>query len=330
MSEHEFAKYVRILGKGKKSSRSLSEEEACTALTLILEHKVEPVQLGAFMMLLRVKEESPEELVGFIKATRRHLNAFFPSDFPSQVDWPSYSGKHKHHPWYLLAALALADQGIKIFMHGAAGHTQGRLYSEEVLAQLGIPISSTVAAAAVDIEKNNFAFSPLRTFCPVLHDIIDLRNTLGLRSPVHTLVRLLNPSQSAHLVTGIFHPSYRPLHQQAGLQLGYPSMAVFKGEAGEAERKPDARCLVQAINNGRLMDEEWPALMRERQAKAQSLTVPHLAEFWQGKVNDDYGEQAVIGTMAIILKQINQYENQADAMEAAQEYWAQRNLSTIS
>lgn len=72
--EHSFAPYVRILGKGKSGSRSLSQDEARHAFSLILRAEVEPLQLGAFLMLLRVKEETAEELAGFILACRDEMS----------------------------------------------------------------------------------------------------------------------------------------------------------------------------------------------------------------------------------------------------------------
>jgi anthranilate phosphoribosyltransferase len=66
---------VRILGKGKRGARGLTREEARAAMTLLLEGKVEDTQLGAFLMLLRHKEESAEELAGFTEALRAHLQA---------------------------------------------------------------------------------------------------------------------------------------------------------------------------------------------------------------------------------------------------------------
>ena len=74
-AEHPFAEFVRILGKGKRGARGLSREEARAAMTLLLEGKVEDTQLGAFLMLLRHKEESAEELAGFTEALRAHLQA---------------------------------------------------------------------------------------------------------------------------------------------------------------------------------------------------------------------------------------------------------------
>ncbi|PCJ22279.1 MAG: glycosyl transferase [Gammaproteobacteria bacterium] len=336
MPEHPFAQYVRILGKGKKSSRSLTEAESYTAMSEILAGNVEPVQLGAFLMLLRVKEESPEELVGFIRATKEFIAKEFPAPFPSQIDWPSYSGKHKHQPWYLLAALLLAEHGYPIFMHGAAGHTEGRLYSEQILPELGIPVCQDLQQAAEEIKRSQFAFCPLRVFCPTLHQIIDLRNTLGLRSPVHTLARLLNPSQSSHLMVGIFHPSYRPVHLEAGQSLGYQHMAVFKGEAGEVERKPDARCTVQNLTEGAPYDEEWPPLIPFRHPKPEHISVEHLKQLWSGETkdqtngNDPYGENAIVGTVAIALKLLGKARSQEEAIRLAQQLWTNRNRNRFN
>ncbi|MDP2785557.1 MAG: hypothetical protein Q8O38_13330, partial [Sulfurimicrobium sp.] len=59
--EHPFAQYVRILGKGPNLSRALTAQETEDAVRLIMSGLVEPVQLGAFLTLLRVKTETPEE-----------------------------------------------------------------------------------------------------------------------------------------------------------------------------------------------------------------------------------------------------------------------------
>ena len=55
MSEHPFAPYVRTLGRGKRARRSLTREEAADAMAMILRGEAEPAQVGAFLMLLRVK-----------------------------------------------------------------------------------------------------------------------------------------------------------------------------------------------------------------------------------------------------------------------------------
>src|SRR5690606_2817771 len=89
-NEHPFAPYVRLLGKGRTGSRSLNREGARDALAMILGGEVSDVRLGAFLMLLRVKEESPEELAGFVAAARVTIAA---PAIAVDLDWSSYAGK---------------------------------------------------------------------------------------------------------------------------------------------------------------------------------------------------------------------------------------------
>ena len=149
MTEHPFAQYVRILGKGKSGSRSLTLEEARSAMTMLLNGEVEDVQLGAFLMLLRVKEESPEELAGFVHAVRDSLSLPWLS---VDLDWASYAGKRRQQAWYLLAALALAKSAqllpavLMVRAPAPAGLTL--LAPGQVLAQLAGEAAMAPVAAA--------------------------------------------------------------------------------------------------------------------------------------------------------------------------------------
>ena len=323
-AEHPFAEFVRILGKGKKGSRPLTQDEAYQAMYMILSDQVLPVQLGAFLMLMRVKEETPEELAGFALAARESFKRL---DTSSKVDldWSSYAGKRRHLPWFLLSALLLAENSITVFMHGASGHSEGRLYTENMLEYLGLKSATSISEARQQLEQQHFSFLSLEHFCPKLHEIIELRPILGLRSPVHTLVRLLNPFNADFSIQGIFHPGYRPVHQQAAALVKQPHMAVLKGEGGETERNPDMECLVQSVHNGELSDENWPALFRHRHVKPELLDPQQLALIWQGKTEDDFATASILGTTAIALKLLGKVDTQEQAQLLATEYWAGRD-----
>ncbi len=136
---HPFARFVNILGRGKTLTRSLTVDEAEEAMAMILAGKVLPEQLGAFLMLLRVKEESAEEIAGFVRAARARLAP--PAGAPRvDLDWSSYAGKGRQLPWFILTALVLARNGWRVFMHGAEAHTEGRIYTGEALRALGVPV----------------------------------------------------------------------------------------------------------------------------------------------------------------------------------------------
>ena len=319
--EHPFAQFVRIVGKGKNGARSLTYDEAYQAFKMILNDEVLDVQLGAFLMLLRVKEESIDELAGFVQATRDTLN-FKALDV--DLDWSSYAGKRKHYPWFLLAALTLAHHGYKIVMHGASGHTLNRVYTEQVLEYLGFPICQNQDEVEQQLQQRNFAYLPLEVISPVLSELIALRNVMGLRSPIHTLARLINPFNAKATLQAIFHPAYRSSHQQAAFKLGYQNSAVIKGEGGEFERNPDAKTLICGIKDGELYEYELPKLTDNRSPVEEELDLAVFKSVWQGQQHHEYGEIAVIETMGIALYTMRVCESYSDAMLKAKELWSNR------
>ncbi|MGR9073917.1 MAG: glycosyl transferase family protein [Gammaproteobacteria bacterium] len=326
--EHPFAEYIRILGKGKRGSRPLTREEAYRAMAMILNDQVEEVQLGAFLMLMRVKEETAEELAGFVEAARDTV--INPCEMlTADLDWSSYAGKRRHLPWFVLSALLLAENGVRVLMHGASGHTAGRLYTDAALNSVGIGCAATLAEAAGQIKDRNFSYIALKDFSPKLDRIMNLRPLLGLRSPVHTLARMVNPSSAPYSVQGIFHPGYRPVHQEAALLLKQPHMSVLKGEGGEVERNPDAACLVQSVHDGVLSDEEWPALFKKRHLKPDQLEPSLLGELWRGEYRNEFAEASVTGTAAVALKLLGKAGNREDAENLAKELWRNRDVRRL-
>lgn len=319
--EHPFAPFVRILGKGKRGARDLTREEAREAMGMLLDGQAEDTQLGAFLMLLRHKEESAAELAGFAEAIRERLQA---PPIAVDLDWPSYAGKKRHLPWYLLAAKCLAGNGVRILMHGGGAHTAGRLYSEQVLERLGIRRCENWQDVARTLDSEHLAFLPLGAWMPALQRMIDLRNVLGLRSPIHSLARILNPLGARCGLQSIFHPGYQANHREASRLLG-DSAIVIKGEGGEIEINPDSTSHLYGTADGVAWDEEWPALSAQRHVKPASLDPQHLLAVWHG-AEDAYGELAVIATMALALRGLGQPRE--TALEQARQYWDARNSSS--
>lgn len=330
-NEHPFAHYVRILGKGKTGTRSLSFEEAEEAFSMILNGQVEPLQLGAFLMLLRVKEESAEELAGFVSACRLQFelpSSIDPAMIPD-LDWSSYAGKKSQQPWYILAAWLLSQSGFSILMHGADGHTAGRLYTEPVLNELGLPVVDSLEMASTLLQHHNLVYLPLRHFCPSVHDIMQFRHLLGLRSPVNTLTRMLNPLRASHSIQSVFHPAYMRLHQGADRILGQTSAMVFKGDSGEVEIKPQADTRLTLLRDAESVEVIWPRSLQERPEAATELSAAALSHVWVGTTNDAYGELAVTHTAAAALLLMDSSLTTATALQKAQDMWAERERDSL-
>jgi anthranilate phosphoribosyltransferase len=324
---HPFARFVRLLGRGKTLARALTIEEAEEAMAMALAGETRPEQLGAFLMLLRIKEETGQEIGGFIRAARATLPA--PAGAANvDLDWPAYAGKKRQAPWFLLAALLLAQAGWRIAMHGLDGVTEGRLYAGESLAGLGVPLAAGLDEAAEHLRRRNFAYLSLERLSPELARMMALKPILGLRSPVNSLVRGLNPLSAAASLQAIFHPSYMAIHRDAALLLGDEKTIVFRGDGGENERRPNKACDTVLISGGVVEELRWPPLGDPRQAPDEDMRVERLAELWRG-AGDDYGEAAVVGTVAIALYAMGIAPDPADAEARARRLWSERDRGRL-
>jgi anthranilate phosphoribosyltransferase len=275
-------------------------------------------------MLLRIKEETAEELAGFAAAAQDSV-ALPAGNAAITLDWPTYAGKRRQLPWFILAALLLSRNGIPVLMHGTRGTKTDRVYSIDALQALGVAASDSLDSAVQAIAARNFAYVDLQTVSPRLKHILDLRRLFGLRSPINTLLRILNPGRAPYVLQSTFHPGYRQVHQQAGQLLKQAHLSVFKGEGGEIECVPDKDCQVFSLHDGVTSDETWPALHQgQRFLKDGGMDVNRLPALWRGEIDDGYGQAAVIGTTAIALRLLGRADSITAAQTLATEMWQSR------
>jgi anthranilate phosphoribosyltransferase len=327
--EHPFACYVRILGKGKSGSRALSQDEARHAFGMMLRGEAEPLQQGAFLMLLRVKEETGEELAGFVQACRDTMLAP-PGELQADLDWSSYAGKKHQHPWFILSMLLLSGAGHRVFIHGSDGHTPGRLYTEGAMRQLGLPVADDWPQVEQQLDESLLSYLPLRHFCYPLHEMMQLRPLLGLRSPVNTLARMINPLRAPSSIQSVFHPAYASLHQQTDAILGQPRALVFKGDSGEVEIKPQADTRLHLLWLGKTQELSLTRSLPLRVASKESLSVEPLKALWHGNAIDDYGLDATVATTAAALIALQAELSLESATEQANKLWQERDKSRLS
>lgn len=338
MSDHPFSEFLRILGKGPRTRRSLTCDEASRAMKMILDGQVSDKQLGAFLLLMRANGELQQELVGFLQQIESRLsNAAAHSEKPD-LDWATYSGKWRYPPYFLLALKLLAQNGYKVLLHGDSGQFTQRAYAEQWLQMLSFSDFSQ-SNSQQNWATNQVHYLPVVQLLPQVRDILHLKSELGVRTVFNTLVKLLNPLQSSAAVQGIYHKGVEQLHH-AGASVNHAKCnLVFKGEGGEAEIRPDAliKLYFSLPNQLQPIELKIPAVI-ERQTRPQTWQEEDLLKLWQGEVNDLYGEQSVIctaavGLMAMQLATCKNPENliqETDffqqAYQTAGQFWQQRNV----
>lgn len=323
--EHPFAPFIRTLGRGRRGHRDLTHEEAHAAMAMILDGQVEPVQLGAFLMLMRLKEETPEEVAGMVAAARERLPTV-PEAPTGALDWPSYAGKRRRPPWFILAQCLLADAGHPVLIHGRPGLDRDRCYTHEAYRRLGLPVAKDLDEAATLLASRGLCYLPLERIAPALDALFDLRPLLGLRSPVNTLARLLNPL-GLPSIEGIFHPGFARIHQEAAALLG-DTVAVFRGEGGEGEIRPDTETTVYLAQDGDTRTCPWPTLLSTRDARSANWSLADLCRLWHG-ADDPYGEAAVVSCTALGLFMAGAAPDPDEAVAQARALWTQRDPQRI-
>ncbi|MCV2402310.1 glycosyl transferase family protein [Marinomonas sp. C2222] len=324
-----FTQYVKILGRGKKGSRTLTVSEAHHAMSLILSGDVEPEQLGAFWMLIRIREETVEETVGFTSATREFLATKKDVNIEVDLDWPAYAGKRNELPWFLLAALALANNGVRVAMHGHAFKEENRIFVEQVIQAFKLPLCHTFDDVQEALDKHLFSYIALEDIDSKLSEMMDLKYTLGLRSPVNTVVRMMNPFSAKHSVHGVFHPGYDTLHIEASEQLKDASVLVFRGGNGEAEVNPERDVTLLKWQNGESNAASWSKAEKEHKRLKDNLDFSRLTDHWSGEHIDQFGEQAVRQTLASVAGLVYGVSSHEECLLLADEIWSKRDLQLL-
>jgi anthranilate phosphoribosyltransferase len=248
-----------------------------------------------------------------------------PHGAQADLDWPSYADAHRQLPYFVLAALLIAESGGRVLIHGIEG--TGPATTVATLGVLGITSSPSADAAQRTLERDHIAYLPLGVACPPLRRLFSLRPILGLRTGANTLARELNPFNAPAQMQGVFHPNYIESHRDSTLMLGQPRAAIFKGGAGEAQRNPQKTCRVALIENKRASEEVWPVLDDGQPYpwRDEPLDPARVAALWRGTWRSPVPEAAAIGTAAIALRVLGRAADLSAADRLARELWNKRS-----
>jgi anthranilate phosphoribosyltransferase len=278
----------------------LDQGEAFDAMSIILSGKAAPEAIGAVLMLLRMKGETAAELAGFVQAARDHIT-FGP--LAPALDWPSYAaGRTRGLPWFLLSAKLVAQAGYPVVLHGWNSHQSNAANVRVGCESLGIAINTDRDAAQAALDTDNITYLPLEGLCPPMFALLQLRDTLGLRSCINTVVRLLNPFGAQGCVQGVFHPVYREIQSDACVLLGQENLSVIKGGGGEFERHPSKDIAAFGLRDGRPWQDTFNATFDEtRRLATCDADLTDLQQTWAGTQDDPFARAVILGTAALAL-----------------------------
>ncbi|MBJ3763745.1 glycosyl transferase family protein [Maribius pontilimi] len=295
------APYVQILARGQGRARGFTRDEAAAAMTAMLAADAAPEAVGAILMLLRMKGETADEIAGFAAAARNALPDW--TGPRPALDWPSYAaGRTRGLPWFLLSARLVADAGVPVLLHGWNAHQGHGADLRAALPVIGLRAADSIRTAGAALGSDGIAYLPLEILSPPLRALLGLRDTLGLRSCINTVCRMLNPGTAPAAVQGVFHPPYRELQADAGRLLGLDRLTVLKGGGGEFEHHPAKNIETFGLRDG----HRWSGLTGlsiggHRRLSEGPRDPALLGQVWRGERHDPFAEAVVLSTAALAL-----------------------------
>ena len=248
MSMQEF---IAKIAKGPKVVKDLTWDEAKRAMRAIIEGDATPVQVGAFLMAMRIKTESVTELASMTATVRSYVT---PVPIPQElgvVDLPSYAGKQDTFHALAAAAIVAASAGASVLMHGYDG-IPGRAGNAGVLKALGLPIDMEPKVAAEAVTRHGFAYLDIALYHPPVSRFLEMRQELGVRNVFHPIARLLNPARALSQVVGLSHPPHFEKTAEVLRMLGCLRALVVSGVEGDPELSIAALTRVLELRDDRI------------------------------------------------------------------------------
>jgi anthranilate phosphoribosyltransferase len=228
------------------SRRDLSAEEAAEVLAQIMHGEVSETQIGAFLIALRTKGETVDELAGLAR-TMRELAAHVPSARDDLLDTAGTGGGRRTFNVSTTAALVAAGAGCAVAKHGNRSATSSS-GSADLLEALGARIDLAPEGVGACIEEAGFGFM----FAPAHHQatrfVVPVRRELAVRTIFNLLGPLTNPAGATRQLIGVADASFLETIAGALARLGVGRALVVSGEDGLDEVSTSAATRVVEVN----------------------------------------------------------------------------------
>ena len=243
------------------SRQNLSESEASEAMDLLMEGKVSPEEVGAFLGALRAKGETIDEIVGCAKSLRSHSTPL--SIKRSDLIDTCGTGGDGANTFNISTcnAFVIAAAGLGVCKHGNRS-VSSKCGSADVLEELGVPIELSAEDAGAAIDKHGFAFLFAPKFHPAMGNVVPIRRKLGARTIFNLLGPLVNPADTKRQVIGVYDKDMLEPFAHVLKNLGSEEVMLVTGNDG--------------LDESTLTDATHVAHLKDGQVKCYQITPEDL------------------------------------------------------
>jgi anthranilate phosphoribosyltransferase len=237
----------------------LTREEARGTMGEIMAGEATAAQIAGFLVALRAKGETADEIAGCAEAMREHVLRVNPTR-NDLVDVVGTGGDGANtYNISTAAALVTAAAGAAVAKHGnrAASSQTG---SADVLEALGFRLELPPERIERSIDELGFGFLFAQAHHPAMRHAAPVRRELATRTVFNVLGPLTNPAGARALVLGVYSPELARTLADALVQLDATRAYVVHGAGGIDELSPCGPNLVCEVEDGRVREYELDPL----------------------------------------------------------------------
>lgn len=233
--------------------RQLQPEQTQWAMTEILEGRATAAQIAAFGVLMRAKDETPEEIGDLLAVMLEHATSV---SVPGPVLDVVGTGGDRAHTVNVstMSSIVVAAAGARVVKHGnrAASSKSG---SADVLRELGIAVDLPPESVGEVLEQTGIAFCFAPVFHPALRFAAEARKELGIPTFFNILGPLANPARPAAALIGCAFEPMAPVMADVLQQQGVRALVV-RGLDGLDEVSTEGPTTVWDVTGSRLVATE--------------------------------------------------------------------------
>lgn len=227
---------IQKVAVGPDRGRDISQADAQLICEAMLSGQLDELQVAVFLIALRMKRESLEELRGLFAGLLSHSQT-------RQVEIEElfcladpFDGYGRHNSMTAFIAPTLAACGMSSVMHGvqSVGPKHG-VTAHQIYHLAGLNALNPLEQAAEDVERYGWGYIDQQVYAPALHGLTLLRDRMVKRTALTTLERVLMPLRGkvqTHLVLGFVHQAYPQIYISMAQLAGYDSATLIKGVEG--------------------------------------------------------------------------------------------------
>jgi anthranilate phosphoribosyltransferase len=294
---------LSLLAEGQ----DLSQELAKGAMDELMNGESTPSQIGAFLMGLRAKGETIEEVTAFAQAMREHSISIQPTSDPLIDVCGTGGAKLKTFNISTTAAFIVAGAGISVAKHGNRSSTS-LSGSADVLEALGVKLSVPPQSVKESIDNIGIGFLFAPGHHPAMKYAIGPRKELAIRTVFNMLGPLTNPAGANIHLMGVFSPHLVELYPPVLGNLGVKRAVVVHGVDGIDEFSTVGETLIGELKDGKVSQKrvspENFGLKTTTIDKVKNISPEESAQLTRdilsGKVNDERLEIVLLNAGAAL------------------------------